>query len=629
MRALRLSEQLSTCPGLRQIYTIKAFVARSILFRFRILEMRPRPQASYILRRKRPLTMMFMALTVVLTGVVHTNQSIHHISSVAPSIASKSGAVDHGITIFQSHWTDCTGNFTSVTAPESESGLPYAMLRDVGIDRRCASIREYARSHKDRTNFVRIVLFISVHISVSLNIDGINASFNGYPPTARLDAVKVRRLKPLVSTPISVDHVLHINRFLLYPGKYVPGERTSKTIHNREVSDWQVILSISNTRHANASHSPIEEILIMSAQAGGALTLNFNLERYDSKIVSVPIIISLACITGLSSPALGVHPDPFLSNETCLDGAGRAIALVGSGLHGRKRDNVLLVREVAHFAARSLIGAVQFDAVLIPIIYPVSRAEAIFDCKGSIQCLRDHETHSRHYVAHVAKIVQDELRKLLFPDSYLRKVILMPICRLGTAFNGVEKQNPCAADAWNGQYLANSFPYSTVGSRFRWAASLDIDEFMTFRDHPSSQTLPVSASKFFDSLDVRDVGVTKLVWLNFRVDNSSFALSKEVLSYRQPTLVNTKNGPFDCYAAPNVSTFTSSEEVIYHSNGKVAVRCDKALGVLVHQGIMINPTDSLDQWYPSDLRAPEWARTWHARGGSSRSDCVHVASPHF
>jgi hypothetical protein len=259
--------------------------------------------------------------------------STFHLATSAPSQVDR-----NAVTVWYPTGR-CSGVFTSVRAPDSADSLPYVLLREAVPDRRYASLTSFRKRQRTPRPFLLIILFVTAHISVKLQP---NASVNSSEHLAA-----------------QVDHVLHVNPYVLKPGPYKSGK---KTRYGQEVTEWQVIVSLSSASDGPETESSFAALLHAARETKLHLTLPMH--RYDSvPVSSFEASISLSCVLGWDySVAFRTLPR-FRSGNHCGNGVTGAVALAGSALHGEKRKFEKHYKEVAHFAARALLGPMRFDSV--------------------------------------------------------------------------------------------------------------------------------------------------------------------------------------------------------------------------------------------------------------------------
>lgn len=103
----------------------------------------------------------------------------------------------------------------------------------------------------------------------------------------------------------------------------------------------------------------------------------------------------------------------------------------------------------------------------MPVIVNESLSEATESCHRNGDCLAEHHSENENFLNKIAHIIEQELQLLPLEQADYGKIILLPMCRLGSHYSGSERNAPCSSSFWWGQYHATYFSYNLVGSRFR------------------------------------------------------------------------------------------------------------------------------------------------------------------
>jgi hypothetical protein len=419
---------------------------------------------------------------------------------------------------------------------------------------------------------------------------------------------------------VAVDHVLHVNPFVLKPGAYTPGRRTQ---YGQEVSEWQVIVSLAPSAPAPAGPFPasrdaFRRVLEARAASDAQLSVPIAFKPFDAAEVAVfNASLSLACVLGWDDAA----PLPVFGALRPSCGSARgAVALAGSPLHGEKSRDMGRVREVAHFCARSLLGPVPFDVVAVPVVSRTSLAEADAACGGAAACLDEYRARNARHLREIAQAVEEELFLLDVPGPLFPRVVLVPMCRLGSHFAGEERDWPCRSSFWSGQYISLFFMYNLVGTSFRWSSSYDLDEVLAPQGVRAGEALrETRAAVLFDSLNGRGANAMKFIWLNFRVagrgghyEHSTRPLTRSLLKLRTPALMDRETGgQEDCYRWPSGQSL----------NGKTALRCDDGVGFTIHAAVQLRPESLLNGTTRVMTNVVRSVRLWHPRLNGSLGQC--------
>lgn len=510
-------------------------------------------------------------------------------------------------------WTpagQCTGDFTSGAAIHSSSGFPYVVIRDAVVDRRVVSINHARQIHTDKTGmpFVRIVLYLSVHLSARL--------------TARdakvyLSTMSGRKL-PFQGM---VDYVTRADQFLIYFSRYSPGKRNSK---KREVSEWQMGITVyPEDPRIGLTMQEFTELLVNASVADdpAILKLNLTIVHFDETTIPFNPHMKLSCAVGwLHSeyyppiPRLMHAPKCARSAET----ADGAVVISGNSLYGSKSRNPDKYREIAHFAARALYGPVKFNTVVMTVVVNETVGGIAYRCGSNETCREELTARNRAHLEHIREVVEDEFDILDVPRMKAPQLILVPACRLGSHAWGVtERESPCGACHVFAQYHSTFFAYAMVGAFYKWAASYDMDEvFLDDPRHDNWNTRSGNASNIFDERDGRQKGYLTFQWLHFLNSvNVTRIITSEIMRGFVPRLKH-KSG-----AAASWSTLLASRD----PTGKCAVRCDIGLGFTIHASVIrqssSNPNALDGKQVHNHVRS---MRTWHARLEGSRNDLSSV-----
>lgn len=206
----------------------------------------------------------------------------------------------------------CRGQFASQSSPHSRDGFPMAVVRDAAVDDRSASAREYAERFAKRGNaFLRIVLYVTAHLSVSLSKARANVSSSGpsiLMPSGNASLPSGADFLRDMGVNVAVDYVLHVNPFVVKPGPYTPGK---KTFYGQDVSEWQIVVSLTPAMPPAGEgnqfpSSAFYESLVQRMQSGAFLSVPMELQPFDKdtagRILFSPRM-SLACALGWHTSA--------------------------------------------------------------------------------------------------------------------------------------------------------------------------------------------------------------------------------------------------------------------------------------------------------------------------------------
>lgn len=487
----------------------------------------------------------------------------------------------------------CAGAFLSSPSAHSPALFPEIALRDIAPDTRPASARDFALLHAAPPG-LRAVLYVTAHLSVRL-LSAPASRASGHRPSL-----------PGAATVV-VDHVIPVNDFVLRPGAYKPGVKTK---YGDEVSEWQVVVSIYGSGDEEDFGARVRE-----AWGSGLAVVPIAFRRFDAPPGDVGVFnatFSAACVFGWADSA----PFPLLASArpACASARG-AVALGGSPLHGAKARDPVEMRQVAHFCARSLLGPVAFDLVALPVVPRTSLSEVDGRCGADAECARREHVANANFLRRIASAIEEELFLLDVAPRLFARVVLVPICRLGSNFRGAEEAWPCRSSFWSGQYISSYLMFNLAGTAFRWSASYDLDEFLAPAASGGGEVMAATrAEDLFDSLNQRGRNSLKFTWLNFRLKDAHLArpLTRALMAAHSPALQDPKTGEVrECYAWPRGQG----------NNGKTALRCDNGVGFTIHAAVQMLPGKLLNQTVRPTYLASKKTRLWHPRLEGSLGKC--------
>lgn len=485
---------------------------------------------------------------------------------------------------------ECTGHFVSEPAKHGQNGVPYAIVREAIIDRRLTANNHFLETHpqfkKLRIPFVRVVIFMTMHMSVRGEMSNANATVvhaEDIPNT-----INSTRQPTTANVLARVDYFQqvdgHLNRGSLKA--YRPGMINQKGI---SLTEWQVSISLfpsqdddmtEKSARITTTQQFMSHLIELSRDGTWALHVDLQLRRFDDHVMWFRPRMKLACATGWFFPE--VMPQQ-LYRPACPSATG-AVLFSGSALHGKKNSDASNYHEVGHFAARALHGPVEFDTVAVSVIPPFAVSHDRF------QRHRDdiHYNNQSSTLAHLERIraaVEYELTELGVGFNGRSKIILAPVCRLGSYGEEGNYGRPCSKSFWNGQYTTLLVLYSMLSPSFQWAASLDLDEVLLGRPTKtgvSHYSTTGRADRLFNGIAMysRNRYFTS-GWINFR---SSAAMARNlsmiIMKKRLPQLTSLKKGDPSSHLC-----------FIRRTTGKPAVRCDVGVGFTIHQVIVRNLSD--------------------------------------
>lgn len=314
--------------------------------------------------------------------------------------------------------------------------------------------------------------------------------------------------------------------------------------------------------------------------------------------------VGLSCVAGLVS----THGKPSLAEllpqmpplgMSCEESSGGVVA-VGGALFGYKRDNENGRKEAAHFAARALLGSVRFDTVAISVIGMYSISEIYSKCgDDNAVCAAGYHDANDAFLSSLSAVIEDELRVLGVPQNLWSRVLLFPICRLGTDFRGYEAGGlGCRWSAFHGQWVTNEHSYTLLSPYHKWFASFDLDEFIV-DDAAYMRSAPIAARRHVEPRAADSVfsrralasgvrGAIRVPWLEFKAARGQERnITRAALRSGGLVLESSAGGPG---AALNRTGCVAASGV----GGKTVVSCeDGAIGMHVHDGLRVVRADDL------------------------------------
>jgi hypothetical protein len=399
--------------------------------------------------------------------------------------------------------------------------------------------------------------------------------------------------------------------------------------------EWQVIVSIVGPPGVSTDAELDAALDRLAADRAPSLELSLPIMVPGSgDAVPAHFSLALGCISGLL-PAAGTEslsatmphmPPPA---EACSNSVG-SVVVSGGALFGYKRNSRSGRKEAANFAARALLGSVRFDTVAVAVIanHSVSEIQARCGDDGPACATAYHDGNDR-FMANLAAEVEDELSALGVPRREWARVVLFPVCRLGTDFDGFERDgHGCRWSAFYGQWLVNDHSYTLFSPYHKWYASFDLDEFVVDEEayvastrRPHRRVEPRRAADLFDERELLSSrrGALRMPWLDFAVRRSQTTnLSLDVLEHGGVDMVSTAVGTAE---ALNRSTCLQRGTA---GGGKPVLSCSNGgIGIHVHDSLRLDrPDDMASRVCNGGLRFDSKLALYHAHGPRF-GDCTY------
>lgn len=594
----------------------------------------------------------FKSLTVALkyvfyltlaTWLVYSNftlmQGPH---SVVPKLRPSSKPLDKerrghvsGVQVWEAHTARCAGSFLF---RNSTHGAPPLMLREASVDFRHNSIAEFrAKSAHDHKSlpFRRVALQISAApdgripsgmspVMPPLNISSSRDESNF--PQAYLTNSNGAIIRDIT---VSVDYILRDPQ-CAEVCFYID---TARTICAGQ--EWQVILSLKFSKGLHNDRklqNQLDRLESMSAK----LAVSLPIVLPSGKQFMFKPWMTLSCISGLTtSTSLAPLMKHQSSQVSACEKSKGAVQVTGGPVFGHKRETPFGQKEIAHYAARALLGSVRFQTVAVGVVTNRSVSEIAALCEDNVKCAEKAHQENLNNMRSIASVVEAELGEIGVPRHHWSRIVLFPFCRLGTDYTGYEAGgNACRWSAYYGQLVLNSHAYTVFSPFHKWHASVDLDEFFVKETnyllrgkkphlkHPSAH--PEPAADIFDRrtkhTHVQNVaGALRFRWLDFRLHRPQWInLTRDVMQFGGLEMSSTDGFPLNrtaCYGFKRIE-------------GKSAVSCEFGIGVSNHDMLLLKKADSLHSRYcksRSEHNFDEEIVTYHARHPSPRNGkCLYT-----
>lgn len=584
------------------------------------------------------------------TLVLYRRNPIHSLLTRKNSFSSPDGAVSEGIDnppgrrsqpgrvqVLEPHMHNCRGTF--VVAPkyksaplkngtavsENDAKPPALMLREAVVDQRHNSLAEYRSSHQldDETPFRRITF----HISAARGSKPVHPQ-----PTSGED-LDISNI-PMVSITnakgwkAAVDYILE-DAPCRNPCFQVAHKPSLCSGH-----EWQVVLSLQGPQHFRTERLMDEALDHLGSRSESRLEVHLPvILPNQTNPTKTKLSLALGCVTGLThQTSLSSRLQDIPPRSSSCGKSSGSIVVSGGAMFGRKRNSLWARKEAAHFAARGLLGTLRFDTVAVGVIAQHSVSEMQASCSASnTTCFKSFQDRNANFMATVATTLEEELASLGVPRTLWGRVVLFPLCNLGTDYAGFEGDGEgCKWSAFYGQWLSNDVSHTLFSPYYRWYASFDLDEFVGRDDEflnsskrpPSIK--PQKASVKFDELDrSSETGFIILPWLDFKMPSSERRnLTLDFMQHGGLNMMHMTDG-----ITGNLDRSLCKQKGGVGSGGKPIVSCNHGgIGVHVHVPMRLkDPTDLQSrQCSGRDWRFGQELTLYHARGGPRFGKCEYA-----
>lgn len=507
------------------------------------------------------------------------------------------------------------------TAPQP----PALMLREAVVDMRHNSLAQHRLLHRGDVNhrFRRV----SLHISATRGSKPVLPEPSPGAPSQQLEGPRATLTKAngWVAT---LDYILQdppcINRCF-----EVPNKKGLCSGH-----EWQAIITLWAPKHVKTDNEM--ETLLESLSERPDIRLEVHIPIFlphESSPTGSVLSLTLGCITGLTrstslSPLL-VHMPP--RPDSCSETSG-SVLVAGGAMFGKKRNTLWHRKEAGHFAARGLLGALQFDTVAIGVIAEHSVSEIQAACGPSNDtCFKAFHDRNERFMGDFAATLEDELSRLEVPRALWERVFLFPMCNLGTDHAGLEaNREGCKWSAFYGQWLSNDVSYALFSPYHRWYASFDLDEFigrerefLTSTRRPRSIQPEKAGLKFAELDREKENGYLIVPWLDFKMPAAKrLNVTTDFIRNGGLSMRSISDGGS---AGLNRSQCVQKGRV--GSGGKAVVSCGNGgIGVHVHLPMRMKDASNLDS---RECSGRGWTfgselALYHGRSGPRFGDCQYA-----
>lgn len=448
------------------------------------------------------LTRFFsFSINSILSNLVPTSEDplfSEDLNSTSFHLTNSSSISNHSTVRIWAPVGSCKGLFVSSQAKHSVHNLPYAIIRDAVVDRRLLSREQFRKANPSLPTdlpFERIILYLTLHLSVRLTKNEAQAVLTRSLNYNRSDNVSehlnTQTQSLIKGLRTNVDFVTHADPFVFNKKKYHPKYRTT---HNRQVSEWQIAISIAPDLEMNSSpyksysQKQFTEFIRQLSVGSNPASFNFGftLRRYDGEQFRFNPTMSLACATGWELDPVFPPLKEMSEEPRCAKGAwrvGGSVAISGKALYGDKSRDSKHYYEIAQFAARALRGPVRFNAALVAVVVNSSLSDISYRCavppKGETteQCEQRYHDQNLAHLTKIRNVVEQELEALNVDRRLFSKVVIMPFCRLGTDAAHSERDNPCKESHRHAQYHATFYSYAMVAPYYRVRIHIIVNTF--------------------------------------------------------------------------------------------------------------------------------------------------------
>lgn len=371
----------------------------------------------------------------------------------------------------------CRGRFIVPRLNESYETPPVLMLREAEVDLRHNSLQEIDRKQLPPSVYRRIVVHVSAARDVTPVLPvrpALRWAGTGPFPDANIaggDDAKREGWQANIDYIISDVDLRCINNGIKVP-RYKHYQWNG--------GEWQIILTITGPRHFKTDdefQKALEELAHEETYSSFPLlelTLPAHLPK-EKTHTNLQLSLTFGCVAGLLGSNTLQNQLPLMPARTKCSEATGSVLVAGGAMFGEKRNSATGRKEAASFAAKALLGSIRFDTIAIPVISTHSVTKVLGMCNGDGRCMETMYAENDSFLKNLAVEVGKELTSLGVPQDMLARVVVFPVCKIGTDYEGQEKDNlPCDWSAYMGQRMVNDLGYTLFSPFHKWYATFDL-----------------------------------------------------------------------------------------------------------------------------------------------------------
>lgn len=360
------------------------------------------------------------------------------------------------IRVWNPHSKSCRGQFNF--HPKNRHGLK-VMVREAAVDLRHNSLRELHLKlpPPDNTPFRRICILVTASQGVGHVEPAPLSSLGDKKPEGVFPEIFLKADGDTLSNQFAAGWSVDLDYILKDPICRNRCPKDKMKLKDCRPGEWQIIATLRPPAHIRSDRALQRGLDWLMHQKSATARLELKLPVFlayeNDKVLDLTFTVGLSCISGLESQRSleNVLPRMPRRSANCREATG-SVNVAGGALWGYKRTNPAGRREIANFAARSLLGPVRYDTVAVPVIGKYSISEIMSRCRNDELCYFKYHEENEHFMRELALEVEDELKLLKFPTDLWQRIALFPVCRLGTDFDDSEKDSQgCTFSRYHGQ----------------------------------------------------------------------------------------------------------------------------------------------------------------------------------